>query len=122
MKKFEKIQVDGPVPSELEANMSALKWSLIGDVLSHWRENGPVSFKEETLIEADYVEAIGDEDGLHIVQDAVSEKLTTILADVKMIDAEPIHTDTVVVAEVLVDYFEDTNQAVFTLSVNRVEN
>lgn len=110
------------VPTEEHAYRSALKYSLLGDITSNWRDNGPISCKEETLIEPDYVEAIGGEDGLHIVHDELSELLASIMADVKMIDGEIVREDTVVVVDELVDYYEHTDQALFTIEVRRQKN
>ena len=120
---IERIEVKGTPPTEMDACRSALVWSLIGDVLSNWRDNGPISCEEETLIDADYVDAVGGEEGLKAVQDAVSNELLRILADVKMLDAEEVRSDTLVLAKVRVDYLEDDGgQALFSMSVERVEN
>lgn len=116
------ITVEGEVPNDGQAYRSALKYSLLADLIHHWREDGPISCKEETLIEPDYVEAIGGEDGLHEVQDELSTLLTSILADVKMIDGEIVREDTIVIVDVLVDYYENTDQALFTLEVKRQKN
>ena len=122
MSKLEMITVEGEVPTEAQAYRSALKYSLLGDITSNWRDNGPISCKEETLIEPDYVEAIGGEDGLHIVHDELSELLASILSDVRMIDGEVVREDTVVVVDVLADYYEHTDQALFTIEVKRQKN
>lgn len=119
---IERIQVKGTPPTEMEACRGALKWSIVSDILGHWRDNGPISCEEETLIDADYVDAVGGEEGLKAVQDAVSNELLRILADVKMLDAEEVRSDTLVLAKVRVDCLEDSGQALFTMSVKRVEN
>lgn len=122
MKDKERVIIERPTPSEMEACRSALKWSLISDILAQWRVNGPISCSAETTIDSDYVEVIGEENGLKVVQDAFLDEMTAILDDVAMIDAEEVYDDTTIAVHACVDYLEDTHEAIFNLSVQRIEH